>query len=108
MPTDTNTIAGAETQEPAHHNEYRFDPETLSLTWEEAERCAYMYLFVGDLPTNIAHMTKHAKHYSATLSLPGLRSKRQYAPLDEQKADVEAQVRHWFKLALNPASNPSN
>lgn len=70
----------------------------IDLWWEEVGDKA-LELRAGCLEIDIASLSKAKTWWEATIWLPGIRTEKQYGPLDEQKADVEAKVQHWFGLA---------
>lgn len=81
---------------------------TIDLWWDEGKD--YSALYAGCLDAQIGLLTKRSKLWDAWSQMPGVRPKKQYAPLADQKADIEAQIRRWFELAATsrPAvSDPS-
>lgn len=70
---------------------------SVDLWWDEGKD--YAALYAGCLDTQLALLNKRSKWWDAWSPMPGVRAKKQYAPLDEQKADIEAQVGRWFDLA---------
>lgn len=71
----------------------------MDLHWREYDNGKCMDLYCGCLEANLASLVKATKWWEAVIWLPGIQPKKQYAPLEDQKADVEAQVRHWFDMA---------
>lgn len=72
--------------------------KTPILHWEGDDTVQWLY--AGNSRVELAWLEKRTKFWSAAIWLPELSPTKQYAPLEEQKKDVEALVRQWFEKAM--------
>lgn len=74
--------------------------------WEDGE-VRHLGLYLGTNPELIAWLRKRNKRWLAVVRLPGVSPAREYAPLDEQRADVEARVSGWLaRCFVAPEGDP--
>lgn len=74
----------------------------MNFRWEEQYtkrgHLELMWLYAGGNPEPLATLDKRAKYWEAVIWLPGVSPRKQYAPLEDQQADVEERIRQWFLL----------
>lgn len=58
------------------------------------------HLYMGSWPEPVASYRRHKKMWSAHIWLPGCRPRKAYASLEDQMADVNAQVRAFYEAAV--------
>lgn len=67
------------------------DNYRIEMSWHGDSK--HQYLRIGDHPSDIATLTKRQVLWSVHCDLPGFYAHRQYANLEQQKADTELCIR---------------
>ncbi|WP_176074363.1 hypothetical protein [Brucella intermedia] len=72
---------------------------SVKFRWEGDDTGQWLY--AGGNENDLAWLqpSSSGKRWRATSWLPGVRASKEYATLDEQKADIEAKVQLWFSQA---------
>lgn len=73
------------------------DNYRIPLVWSE-DSPLDQFLTVGEYPLHLARIRRHKVQWSGTCDIPGVRTSREYASAEKQRAEIERGIRTFFDL----------